>query len=104
MDGVFDWNCIGINGGSIVSCMATKISGNYVTGDDISGRKWSDNTFARTCNAYKNPTNPYIYTGNTGDGVYWIDPDGVGGNAEFKAYCDMTMDDGGWTLVARATA
>ncbi|MCK6545954.1 IPT/TIG domain-containing protein [Myxococcota bacterium] len=42
--------------------------------------------------------------GGIADGVYWIDPDGVGGMAPFRAHCDQTTDGGGWMLVLHADA
>ena len=34
------------------------------------------------------------------DGVYLVDLDGVGELEPFEVYCDMTMAEGGWTLIA----
>jgi hypothetical protein len=37
------------------------------------------------------------------DGRYTIDPDGAGGLAPFAVPCDMTTDEGGWTVIEYAS-
>jgi len=67
-------------------------------------KKWSDNTFAKSCNEYKNPPIWYSYIWDTWDWEYWIDSDWIGWNSEFKVLCDMTTDSGWWTQIRNWTS
>jgi hypothetical protein len=37
----------------------------------------------------------------TPSGVYWVDPDGQDGAPAFRAFCEMVLDGGGWTLLLK---
>lgn len=83
--------------------------------EDADGVKmWSDGTYARSAEEYRNPpkevairsrtaaaNSVYRYIGKTGSGLYWIDPDGGGPIPPFKVYCDMETGGHGWMLAGK---
>ena len=73
---------------------------NYAVLDNGTRRAWADGTYGAHCDAYRHPSAGYAYVGNTGSGLYAIDPDGDG-NA-ITVYCDQATDGGGWTRVVNA--
>lgn len=73
--------------------MAAPHVGAGVPGDPIT---LADGSAAGSCQAYRNPTLPFVYAGSTGDGVYLIDPLGT---APFEVSCDMTTGGGGFTYI-----
>lgn len=60
-------------------------------------RAYSDGTYAKNCYDYKNPTGKFSYTGAVGNGIYRVKQTGT--STLYDMYCDMTTDNGGWTLV-----
>lgn len=64
-------------------------------------RTWGDGSLGSSCEEYRRPGPGKAYAGATGDGTYRVQP---AGQAAADVYCDMTRDEGGWTLVARVRA
>ncbi len=60
--------------------------------------EWDDGTYANSCWFYRNPTDAHVY-GNSGSGVYRVDPNAGDPSDAFNVYCDMDFEGGGWTLV-----
>jgi len=102
--GEYEWNCIASHSWGSTNRSETNhtlyIGGGYTILEDTgTGSYWNDSTYAATCLEYLNPTLPKIYAGDSGSRVYYLDPDGAGGNPRFDTYCDMTTDGGGWMFI-----
>lgn len=88
-DGIGMSSSIDLNGGTIQDVYLNNLNLAITPPDLTSVRTYGSGA---NCLALKN-------SGVNSSGEYQIDPDGSGGLAAFTAYCDMTADGGGWTLV-----
>jgi len=101
---------IGYNNLNVGNVLTTGITGltcdtTYyyrVRANNACGTSTNSNTIIITIACTQPSCLAWFNAGSTTDGTYSIDPDGAGPIAPFNAYCDMTFDGGGWTLVAQA--
>ncbi|MEF2175335.1 MAG: fibrinogen-like YCDxxxxGGGW domain-containing protein [Candidatus Absconditabacteria bacterium] len=109
-----NYSCtVSTNGPSSIVSNITNVSGScdfarIWTGDAISGFVFSEGgviKYPKSCNDLLISNSPNFKIGSTSpwngnlfeDGVYYIKPDS---SNEYRVYCLMTIDSGGWTVIA----
>ena len=77
------------------SCVDGIASHTCTCAEGFTGENCADTTF-ESCQAI------HEALPNLGDGIYRVDPDGAGqGAPAFEVLCDMSLSEGGWTLVGQ---
>ncbi len=80
---------------------AIQVAGTGIAVQPGGYRAWADGSLASSCYAYRFPSDGiHSFSGDAGSGTYRIQP---GAEPAMDVVCDMSSDDGGWTLVARIT-
>lgn len=96
IDEGFDCHCNKGYVGKGVTCLPAGLTGDLT---QASPGYFQDGDYAQSCAKYRNPDEPYLYSGSTGTGFYFIDPEGDG--VPKIVFCDMNSGGGGWTLIAQ---
>ena len=88
---IFNWEGQNVNLTPYLS--SSNYNSFYYSGNGSNVTPWIKGNGLRDCQAY-------LKYYNKGSGIYYINPTKGNYSSIYRVYCDMTTDNGGWTLVA----